>query len=83
MSRGNIVLDFFVRLHYQINPKMTKKVKAMIELIEDDGWFMGAQKGSHRQFKHQKKKGKVTINGKLNDDLGDFLIKSITKQAGI
>ena len=48
MSRGNIVLDFFVRLHYQINPKMTKKVKAMIELIEEYGWFMVAQKGSHR-----------------------------------
>jgi predicted RNA binding protein YcfA (HicA-like mRNA interferase family) len=60
---------------------MVKKVKEMIDLIESDGWVIVGQKGSHRQFKYPAKKGKVTIDGKLSDDIGDFLIKSIKKQA--
>ena len=28
------------------------KVKDLIKLIEQDGWFQVAQKGSHRQFKN-------------------------------
>lgn len=62
---------------------MTKKVKEMIKIIEADGWYMKDQKGSHRQFTHDTKSGKVTINGKLSDDLSDFLINSILKQAGL
>lgn len=62
---------------------MTKKVKEMISLIEDDGWYLKATKGSHRQFTHDTKTGKVTINGKLSDDLSDFLVNSILKQAGL
>lgn len=55
----------------------------MIKTIEADGWQLHAHKGaSHRQFKHPVKKGKVTINGKPND-LGDFLVNSILKQAGL
>lgn len=32
------------------------KVKEIIDLIENDGWYLVAQKGSHRQFKHATKK---------------------------
>lgn len=63
---------------------MNKKVKEMIKTIEADGWQLHAHKGaSHRQFKHPVKKGKVTINGKPNDDLDNFLVNSILKQAGL
>lgn len=62
---------------------MIRKVRAMIKIIEDDGWELKAQKGSHRQFKHPTKPGKVTINGKLHDDLDHFLVNSIEKQAGL
>lgn len=62
---------------------MTKKVKEIIKIIEKDGWFLKNTKGSHRQFSHPTKKGKVTINGKLSDDLSDFLVNSILKQAGL
>ena len=63
---------------------MVKKVKEMIKLIEKDGWFLKSHNGtSHRHYTHPIKKGKVTINGKLSDDLEDFLINSIMKQAGL
>jgi predicted RNA binding protein YcfA (HicA-like mRNA interferase family) len=55
----------------------------MIKIIEKDGWVLKSQKGSHRQYTHPIKTGKVTINGKPNDDLGDFLVNSIEKQAGL
>ncbi len=63
---------------------MIKKVKEMIKIIEDDGWELKAHNGtSHRQYKHSSKTGKVTINGKLSDDLDHFLVNSILKQAGL
>jgi len=35
------------------------KVRDVLKLIEDDGWYQVAQKGSHRQFKHPVKLGRV------------------------
>jgi predicted RNA binding protein YcfA (HicA-like mRNA interferase family) len=63
---------------------MIRKVKEMIKIIEQDGWYLKAHKGtSHRQYTHHIKKGKVTINGKESDDLNHFLVNSILKQAGL
>jgi predicted RNA binding protein YcfA (HicA-like mRNA interferase family) len=59
------------------------KVKEAIRLIENDGWFMVRRKGSHRQYRHQYKKGLVTIAGDLNDDLAKGTLNSIFKQAGL
>ncbi|WP_200873719.1 type II toxin-antitoxin system HicA family toxin [Candidatus Magnetobacterium casense] len=42
-----------------------------------------SQKGSHRQFKHPLRQGRVTVPGKLSDDLKLNVLKSIFKQAGI
>lgn len=58
------------------------KVIEMIRMLKADGWYILTQKGSHRQFKHPTKKGRVTINGKLSDTLDQELINSIYKQAG-
>ena len=58
------------------------KVKEVIELLEEDGWCLSSQEGSHRQFKHPTKKGKVTVNGKPSDTLSQELLNSIWKQAG-
>ncbi|PVX40552.1 putative RNA binding protein YcfA (HicA-like mRNA interferase family) [Pasteurella langaaensis DSM 22999] len=55
--------------------------KDAIKMIEKDGWYLVSVKGSHHQFKHPIKKGKVTIPHPRND-LG-FLIKSIKQQAGL
>jgi len=61
---------------------MIKKVREIIRLIEKDGWYLKAHKGSsHRQYSHPQKKGRVTINGKASDDLDHFLVNSILKQA--
>lgn len=58
------------------------KVKEVIKMLEKDGWYIVEQEGSHRQFKHQTKKGRVTVNGKPSDTLTQDLLHSIWKQAG-
>jgi len=55
----------------------------IIKIIEQDGWFMVRSKGSHRQFKHNNKKGIVTIAGNSNDDLAKGTLNSILKQAAL
>ena len=40
------------------------KVREAIKLIETDGWQEVITRGSHRQFKHPTKTGRVTICGK-------------------
>jgi predicted RNA binding protein YcfA (HicA-like mRNA interferase family) len=57
------------------------KVRDAIRLVERDGWYQVAQKGSHRQFKHERKPGRVTIAGAMNDDLAPGTWNSILKQA--
>jgi len=59
------------------------KVKEIIKLITSDGWFLVKTRGDHRQFKHPTKKGKVTVPGKLSDDLDPNTAKSILIQAGL
>ena len=62
---------------------MPVKVKDAIALIESHGWQLIAMRGSHRQFKHASKAGRVTIAGKLSDDLAPGTFGSILKQAGL
>ena len=45
------------------------KIRDAIKLIEADGWEQVAQRGSHRQFKHATKAGRVTIAGKPSEGL--------------
>ena len=59
------------------------KVKEVIRLLEDDGWYLVRTKGSHRQFKHPTKAGRVTIAGHPSDDLAPGTYNSILKQAGL
>jgi len=59
------------------------KVRDVIKLIESDGWRQIAQRGSHRQYKHQSKAGKVTVSGALSDDVYPKTLSSVLKQAGL
>ena len=59
------------------------KVRDLLRLIHDDGWFLVATRGSHRQFKHAMKPGRVTVAGKPNDDLAPGTLNSILKQSGL
>ena len=57
------------------------KIRDVINLIEDDGWFLVATRGSHRQYKHMLKAGRVTIACHPGDDISPGNLSSIKKQA--
>lgn len=59
------------------------KVRDAMRLIDSDGWYLVGTRGSHRQYKHALKPGRVTIPGALNSDLAPGTWLSILKQAGI
>lgn len=59
------------------------KVKEILALLERDGWYLAAFEGSHRQYKHPAKRGRVTVAGKLSHDLSLGTLKSILRQAGL
>jgi predicted RNA binding protein YcfA (HicA-like mRNA interferase family) len=59
------------------------KVSEVLRLLLADGWYLAATRGSHRQFKHANKPGRVTVPGKPSDDLAPGTLNSILKQAGL
>ena len=56
--------------------------RELIKIITDDGWYEVDCDGSHHQFKHPTKKGKVTIPHPKKDFYIETL-RSILKQAQI
>ena len=56
--------------------------REIISIIEADGWYEINQEGSHKQFKHPTKKGRVTVNHPVKD-MNIKTIKSIERQSGI
>jgi predicted RNA binding protein YcfA (HicA-like mRNA interferase family) len=59
------------------------KVSDILAMLKNDGWMLVATRGSHRQFKHPSKSGRVTLAGKPSDDLAPGTLSSILKQAGL
>ena len=59
------------------------KVCEIIILLKADGWYLVATKGSHQQYKHPVKAGRVTIAGHPSDELASGTLNSILKQAQI
>jgi predicted RNA binding protein YcfA (HicA-like mRNA interferase family) len=59
------------------------KVSEVLRMLSDDGWYLVATKGSHQQFKHPTKPGRVTVAGKPSDDLATGTLSSILKQSGL
>ncbi len=57
------------------------KVREVIKLIEKDGWYLVTTRGSHRQYKHPIKPGRVTVAGKPSHDLAPGTLNSVLKQA--
>jgi predicted RNA binding protein YcfA (HicA-like mRNA interferase family) len=57
------------------------KIREILAILELDGWHLVATRGSHRQFKHPTKPGRVTVPGKPSDDLAPGTLNSILKQA--
>jgi len=57
------------------------KIRDVIKMIETDGWYHVTTKGSHRQYKHPTKPGRVTIAGHPSHDLATGTLNSVLKQA--
>ncbi|HWG70805.1 MAG TPA: type II toxin-antitoxin system HicA family toxin [Steroidobacteraceae bacterium] len=59
------------------------KVSDILRMLGADGWYLASTRGSHRQFKHPRKPGRVTVAGKPSDDLAPGTLNSILKQSGL
>lgn len=79
-----MLLFYFFLFNFAKNQNMkVVKVSYIIAMLEADGWSIKACRGSHRQFTHPTKQGKVTVNGKPSDDVYGSLLKSIESQSGL
>lgn len=61
----------------------TIKVRQIVDMLAADGWILVVTRGSHRQYKHPTKLGRVTVAGKPSDDVAPGTLNSILKQAGL
>jgi predicted RNA binding protein YcfA (HicA-like mRNA interferase family) len=59
------------------------KVSDVLRMLQGDGWYLHSTRGSHRQFKHPVKPGRVTLAGKPGDDLASGTLNSILMQSGL
>jgi predicted RNA binding protein YcfA (HicA-like mRNA interferase family) len=59
------------------------KVSEILRQLNEDGWYLVTTRGSHRQFKHPTKPGRVTVHGKPGDDIAPGTLNSILKQSGL
>ncbi|MFZ5877773.1 MAG: type II toxin-antitoxin system HicA family toxin [Chloroflexota bacterium] len=59
------------------------KIRDVIKIIELDGWYLVVTRGSHRQYKHPIKPGRVTIAGHPADALAPGTLNSVLKQAQV
>ena len=59
------------------------KIRDIVRLLEKDGWCLVTTRGSHRQYKHPKKAGRVTVAGQNSHDLAPGTLNSILKQSGL
>lgn len=59
------------------------KIRVVIKALEQAGWVLVATRGSHTQFKHPQRPGRVTVAGRPSDDLAPGTLKSIARQSGM
>jgi len=59
------------------------KVRDVLKMLEDDGWRRRITEGSHRQFVHPTKPGKVTVPGHPSIEMPPGTLSSIMRQAGL
>lgn len=57
------------------------KVKDVLRMLVQDGWYEVRTKGSHRQFHHESKPGTVTVAGRPSMEVPPGILRSILKQA--
>ena len=57
------------------------KVSEVLRRLRAEGWVRVKSKGSHRQFKHPDRPGRVTVSGKPSHTIPPGTLKSIFRQA--
>jgi predicted RNA binding protein YcfA (HicA-like mRNA interferase family) len=62
---------------------MPPKVSEILKLLHDDGWYVAAIRGSHRQLRHPTKPGRVTVHGQPSHTIARGTLNSILKQSGL
>ena len=58
-------------------------MREVIKRLNSEGWVLVSTEGSHRQFKHSTKPGRVTVSGGLGDDMPKGTLASVKRQAGL
>ena len=59
------------------------KVRELLKLLDQDGWYIDRRRGSHRQLRHATKPGTVTVSGHASDTVHPKTLKSVFRQAGL
>jgi predicted RNA binding protein YcfA (HicA-like mRNA interferase family) len=57
------------------------KVRDVLNVLDEDGWFVARTRGSHRVMKHASKPGIVVVPGHMADEVAPGTLKSIRDQA--
>ena len=71
------------RMILRAGRQVQMKIRDVIRRLEKDGWTLAATRGSHRQYTHPSKPGRVTVAGKPSDDVAPGTLNSILKQSGL
>jgi predicted RNA binding protein YcfA (HicA-like mRNA interferase family) len=59
------------------------KVQDVLRRLQEDGWYIDRMRGSHRQLKHPKKPGTVTVAGQPGVDVPPGTLLNVWRQAGL
>lgn len=59
------------------------KVREALRMLRQDGWIVVRIRGSHRQLKHSRKPGLVTVTGNESKELPPKTLGSILRQADL
>jgi len=62
---------------------MPKKVKDVVAVLEDNGWTLARQSGSHRTYKHPERSLVVTVSGRWNSTMTVGMLANIRRTTGM
>jgi predicted RNA binding protein YcfA (HicA-like mRNA interferase family) len=62
---------------------MPKKVKEVVAILEDNGWTLARESGSHRTYKHPDHALVITVSGHWNSTMPVGIVSHIRRTSGI
>ena len=82
-SRNNMIDNTCSTCYNKPGKEGYMRFRELDKIIKQDGWYEVNQEGSHHQYKHPTKKGKVTVPEHKGKDINMTVVKSVLKQAGL